>query len=109
MKTSDALRRHCADLSRPYESVLRSHITMPLVLAESAASLEAKLERMGEASQPGLFAGTPAQATAFYRKLVAAGMRYFIVAVRVYDYETLHLLGEQVVPEFASDDTALAG
>ena len=51
-------------------------------------------------------AGTPAQATAFYRKLVAAGMRYFIVAVRVYDYETLHMLGEQVVPEVASADTA---
>jgi hypothetical protein len=57
---------------------------------------------MGEASQPGPFAGTPAQATKFYRKLVAVGMRYFIVAVRVYDYETLHLLGEQFIPEVAA-------
>jgi hypothetical protein len=84
----ESLRRYCAELNRPYETVLRSHITMPLVLAETAASLEAKLERMGEPSQPGLFAGTPAQATTFYRRLVAAGMRYFIVVVRRHDSET---------------------
>ena len=39
---------------------------------------------------------------AYYRRLVAAGMRYFIVTVRIDDSETLRMLGEQVLPEFAA-------
>ena len=30
------MRRHCEEIGRPYESVLRSHHTFPLVLAETA-------------------------------------------------------------------------
>ena len=42
-------------------------------------------------------AGTPAQLVAYYRALVAAGMRYFVVQCGQ-DAEALRLLGEEVAP-----------
>jgi len=46
----------------------------------------------------GLF-GTPEDAIAFYRPLVAAGLRYFIVNLATYDdLETARLLAERVFP-----------
>jgi alkanesulfonate monooxygenase SsuD/methylene tetrahydromethanopterin reductase-like flavin-dependent oxidoreductase (luciferase family) len=93
------LRRYCEALGRPYESVLRSHVTLPLVLARTNAELAAKLERTGEVRTPGLFAGTVARTSAYYRGLVAAGMRYFVVTVRIHDRETLRMLGELVLPK----------
>jgi hypothetical protein len=71
-------------------------------MSESDSTLAAKLDRMGEQTQPGLFAGTAEGTLADYRGLVSAGMRYFIVTVRINDLETLRMLGEQVLPEFAA-------
>ena len=45
-------------------------------------------------------AGTPPQLVAYYRALVDAGMRYFIVGPDG-DPETLRLLAEEVVPHLA--------
>ena len=98
----DALRNHCDGLQRPFDTVLRSHITLPLVMAETDSALQAKLDRLGEETQPGLFAGTAARTVEYYRGLIAAGMRYFIVTVRIHDLETLQMLGTQVLPEFAA-------
>ena len=41
----DVLGRHCDDLGRDYESILRTHITLPLVVARDRAAVEAKYLR----------------------------------------------------------------
>jgi alkanesulfonate monooxygenase SsuD/methylene tetrahydromethanopterin reductase-like flavin-dependent oxidoreductase (luciferase family) len=98
-----ALRRHCEELGRPYDGVLRTHLTMPLVLAESAAEVERKLT----AALPGdgraryrtsTLAATPDAAVAYYRVLADAGLQYFVATVLGDDRETVRLLGEEVMP-----------
>ena len=42
----DTLKSWCEEYGRPYESVLRTHFTMPLVLAPTRAALETKLARI---------------------------------------------------------------
>jgi alkanesulfonate monooxygenase SsuD/methylene tetrahydromethanopterin reductase-like flavin-dependent oxidoreductase (luciferase family) len=95
------LRQYCDDLGRPYDSVLPTHFTNPLVLAETEAALADKRNRQPAGYRElrqGLF-GTPEQAIAYYRPLVEAGMRYFIVNLATYeDTETARLLAERVLP-----------
>lgn len=94
------LRRHCEERGRPYESVLPTHFANPVVLAETPAALAAKREALPPVYRTveGLF-GTPDDAIAFYRPLVAAGLRYFIVNLATYeDRETARLLAERVFP-----------
>jgi alkanesulfonate monooxygenase SsuD/methylene tetrahydromethanopterin reductase-like flavin-dependent oxidoreductase (luciferase family) len=99
------LREYCAEVGRPYESVLRSQFTMPLVLAESRAALAAKLAGMPQETLawcgPALFAGTPEEAIAFYRDLASAGFQYFIANILDGDEGTIELLGTAVLPAFA--------
>jgi alkanesulfonate monooxygenase SsuD/methylene tetrahydromethanopterin reductase-like flavin-dependent oxidoreductase (luciferase family) len=103
-----ALHQHCEALGRPFETILRTHLTGWLLLAETEARLEDKLQRY---FPQGLhqafagpwsgfaFAGTPAQAIAYYQDLVDAGIQYFIVqTLDATDEETIGLLAEQVVP-----------
>jgi alkanesulfonate monooxygenase SsuD/methylene tetrahydromethanopterin reductase-like flavin-dependent oxidoreductase (luciferase family) len=97
----DTLRRHCEAFGRPYDSVLRTHFTYPLVIAESSAAVTEKIERflpprVVALAGTSLVAGTPVDAIAFYERLVSLGLRYFIAAV--YDLETASLLAEQVIP-----------
>jgi alkanesulfonate monooxygenase SsuD/methylene tetrahydromethanopterin reductase-like flavin-dependent oxidoreductase (luciferase family) len=90
----EALRRHCRDRARPYESVLRSHFSSGLLLAPTAGALRSKLEALPAESalyRAARFAGTPDEAIA-----------YFLVSVRGGDAETLRLLAERVVPALAS-------
>jgi len=47
-----------------------------------------------------IVAGTPAQLIAYYRRLVEAGMRYFIVSCGS-DIETLRILAQDVMPQVA--------
>jgi alkanesulfonate monooxygenase SsuD/methylene tetrahydromethanopterin reductase-like flavin-dependent oxidoreductase (luciferase family) len=118
-----ALARHCADLGRPAEAVLRSHVSSPVIAATEAA-VEARLatradwatmvEDEREPGRPRQFtthylepsvahhtykvtAGTPAQLVAYYRDLIDAGMQYFIVACGR-DPEALRVLAEEVIP-----------
>jgi len=98
----DALRRHCEAQGRPYASVLRSHLTFPLVIAETHEALRAKLDsfpqgwlKMFGAS---MIAGVPQEVIASYRALASAGVRYFICSFFRKDVETLRLLAEQVMP-----------
>ena len=118
-----ALDAHCATVGRPAAAVLRSHVGT-ILLGETEAAVTAKLaarqlpadtvegERppgfprrlrvpiglpsLGPASAT-LVADTPPQLVAYYRALVEAGMRYFIVHCSR-EAETLRLLGEAVVP-----------
>jgi alkanesulfonate monooxygenase SsuD/methylene tetrahydromethanopterin reductase-like flavin-dependent oxidoreductase (luciferase family) len=95
-----ALRRHCEEQHRPYESVLRSHYTPLLVLAETPAALQAKQQIIrvnpNERQVP-LFA-TPREAVAHYQALLDAGMQYFLAYIRGNDVETVRLLAGQVMP-----------
>jgi alkanesulfonate monooxygenase SsuD/methylene tetrahydromethanopterin reductase-like flavin-dependent oxidoreductase (luciferase family) len=99
------LKTWCAEYGRPYESVLRTHFTMPLILAPTRAALETKLKSMPQDTlawaAEALFAGTPEAAIAFYRALVPLGFQYFIANILGGDEETVELLGTEVMPAFA--------
>ena len=104
------LRAYCDEVGRPYESVLRSHFAMPLVLAETEEAVAEKLRTLpqdvlawcGDA----LFAGTPEQAVAYYRGLVDAGFRYFVANILDEDLSTIDLMIEHLIPAFASPSVA---
>jgi alkanesulfonate monooxygenase SsuD/methylene tetrahydromethanopterin reductase-like flavin-dependent oxidoreductase (luciferase family) len=100
----DTLKRWCKEYGRPYESILRTHFTMPLVLAPTRAALESKLPRMPQDTltwaADALFAGTPEEAITFYRGLSERGFQYFITNPLGGDEETVELLGTEVMPAF---------
>jgi alkanesulfonate monooxygenase SsuD/methylene tetrahydromethanopterin reductase-like flavin-dependent oxidoreductase (luciferase family) len=98
------LRGYCEEIGRPFESILRSHFTMPLVLARDEAALEKKLSAMPQHTlewcADALFAGTPAEAIAFYESLAAIGFQYFIANILDGDEDTIEILGTDVMPAF---------
>jgi alkanesulfonate monooxygenase SsuD/methylene tetrahydromethanopterin reductase-like flavin-dependent oxidoreductase (luciferase family) len=101
----NTLKSWCEEYGRAYESVLRTHFTMPLILASTPAAIETKLARMPQDTltwaADALFAGTPEEAIAFYQGLAALGFQYFITNPLGGDEETVELLGTKVVPAFA--------
>jgi alkanesulfonate monooxygenase SsuD/methylene tetrahydromethanopterin reductase-like flavin-dependent oxidoreductase (luciferase family) len=100
-----ALDAHCATLGRPADTVLRSHWSCPVVVAETPEGLQAKLTALGGIAQnfqTSMVAGLPHEVAAAYRGLADAGLQYFIAAVFGDDVETLRLLAEQVLPALAS-------
>jgi alkanesulfonate monooxygenase SsuD/methylene tetrahydromethanopterin reductase-like flavin-dependent oxidoreductase (luciferase family) len=102
-----ALRQHCAEIDRPYDSVLRTYLDVPVILAETRDAVQAKLaSKMSPKSREfwktSLLAVTPEEAIAHYRGLVAAGVQYFMVQLMGNDVETLRLLGERVLPAVAN-------
>lgn len=93
----EVLRRHCEEIGRPPDSVLRTHVNFMMKLGEGertsvvrdrAAAFDFDFDR---------FVGAPEDAVAYYRSLVDAGVRYFITSVA--DAGTLRLLAKDVVPE----------
>ena len=77
------LRNHCDVLNRPFDSVLRTHITIPVIMSSDPARLPAKAAKYLPADTPewhlrSLVQGTPADLVAYYRKLHDAGQQYFI-------------------------------
>ena len=105
----DALRRHCADAGRPYETILKSHIGLPVVIGESSDALATKLEaRFGALAteqaarhRASAVSGTPGELIAYYRGLIDLGFRYFVAAIYSDDAETYELLARRVMPAFA--------
>jgi alkanesulfonate monooxygenase SsuD/methylene tetrahydromethanopterin reductase-like flavin-dependent oxidoreductase (luciferase family) len=100
----ETLGRHCATFGRPLESVLRTHTTYPLVIAESPEAVAGKVDRflpawVRDITRETIVAATPAEAVAHYGRLVRAGFQYFIAFVYGNDLETIRLLAERVVPE----------
>jgi alkanesulfonate monooxygenase SsuD/methylene tetrahydromethanopterin reductase-like flavin-dependent oxidoreductase (luciferase family) len=99
----DALR----DAGRSPESLLRSHFTSWLMLAETDAAAKAKLDRyypdgLNEEQQRTRIYGTPEAAIAYYRAQRELGFEYFVVQIQdASDLETIRLLGEAVAPAFA--------
>lgn len=102
MRKCNALRAHCETFKRPVNSVLRTHLTIPLVLAETPAAVTAKLDtippEIREMFRSGEVALTPPEAIEHYNALVQAGMQYFIISVSPGDIETMQLFGQQVLP-----------
>ena len=98
----NVLAQHCAALGRPPESLLRSHITFPLILGETRARVEARVDAIPSATkaliQTSLFAGTPDDAITYYRALAGAGIQYFIPTILGFDEETVELLADRVIP-----------
>jgi alkanesulfonate monooxygenase SsuD/methylene tetrahydromethanopterin reductase-like flavin-dependent oxidoreductase (luciferase family) len=98
------LRDYCEEIGRPYDSILRSQFTMPLVLGATREALDRKLAGMPQDTLawcgPALFAGTPEEAIQFYRSLADAGFQYFVANVLDGDDETIELLGTAVMPAF---------
>jgi alkanesulfonate monooxygenase SsuD/methylene tetrahydromethanopterin reductase-like flavin-dependent oxidoreductase (luciferase family) len=107
----DVLRARLAEQGRSAESVLRSHTTMPLFLAETESALQEKLAAVPaltrERFAPSTLAGTPDDAVAYFQALIAAGMRYFITFIYPKDIETVRLLAERVIPEILADTEVL--
>lgn len=101
----EVLKGWCDEYGRPYDAVLRTHFTMPLILAPTRAALEKKLKTMPQDTlawaADALFAGTPEEAIAFYRALAELGFQYFVTNPLGGDEETVELLGTAVIPAFA--------
>jgi alkanesulfonate monooxygenase SsuD/methylene tetrahydromethanopterin reductase-like flavin-dependent oxidoreductase (luciferase family) len=95
------LRDHCARLNRPYASVLRTHWSPPLVLAEGRRAPREKVDTITPDEHrfygEHMFIGMPEEAIAHYQRLVDAGLQYFITHTRA-DPDTARLLMERVLP-----------
>jgi alkanesulfonate monooxygenase SsuD/methylene tetrahydromethanopterin reductase-like flavin-dependent oxidoreductase (luciferase family) len=96
------LRDHCVRIGRPYKAVLRTQVMVPVVLAETSAALQAKLDAIPERVRHGYASSTlacrPDEAVAQYRDLMQAGLTYFIAGIYGDDTETVRLLAGHVVP-----------
>jgi alkanesulfonate monooxygenase SsuD/methylene tetrahydromethanopterin reductase-like flavin-dependent oxidoreductase (luciferase family) len=102
----DALRGHCAQAGRPYDSVLRTHWTGPVFCADSRAAAQAKVDALPDAQRQlhrtALVAGTPDDLGAYFQARVDAGIQYFVTLAGGGNLETLRLLAEQVVPHLVA-------
>lgn len=99
------LREYCEEFGRPYESVLRSHFAMPLIMAETEEALERKLRTLPQDTLEwcgdALFAGTPEETIAFYKELQQAGFQYFIANILAEDLDTIDVMNKHLLPAFA--------
>ncbi len=80
----DVLRRHCRDVGRPYDAILRTHYTPWLILAPTEREAEAKLRRyypmgLNPEQRRSRISGTPEQVAAYYQALADAGVQHFVV------------------------------
>jgi alkanesulfonate monooxygenase SsuD/methylene tetrahydromethanopterin reductase-like flavin-dependent oxidoreductase (luciferase family) len=100
----ELLQRHCEEVGRPYDEILRSHFVSWLMLAPTEAEARDKVRRYfeGDESAPmarAVLAGTPAQIVEYYQARADAGMQYFVVQMLdCTDHETLELLAREVMP-----------
>lgn len=96
------LQDYCHFFGRDPQAVLRSYITMPLLLGKTPECLERKRQALPlpvqKMFQSSIVAMKPQEAIAYYRTLRRAGIQYFIVGIGLGDRETLHLLQTEVLP-----------
>ncbi|MFL5758371.1 MAG: LLM class flavin-dependent oxidoreductase [Thermomicrobiales bacterium] len=100
----DVLRGYCEEIARPFDSILRSQFTMPLILVERADQLQARLAEVPKATREfcktSLVAGTPEDAIRYYQALADAGVQYFVANILDQDWQTIELLAREVMPAF---------
>ena len=99
-----ALRGWCERLGRPYDSVLKTDVTLPLIIADNRSAVADKLDRyvppfVRQITAESMVAGTPGEVIAHYAPLVRAGLQQFLAMVYGSDIDTVRLLAERVVPE----------
>jgi hypothetical protein len=87
--------------------VLRTHATLPVIIAETRSAVADKLDRyvppfVQQITAESMVAGTPSEVIAYYAPLVRAGLQHFLAFVYGNDAETVRLLAERVVPELRS-------
>jgi alkanesulfonate monooxygenase SsuD/methylene tetrahydromethanopterin reductase-like flavin-dependent oxidoreductase (luciferase family) len=95
------LKEFCAEIGRPYDSIVRSHYSPLLTLAVDEDKLAEKKRQAripdAELHTVPLFA-TPDQAISHYQALSDAGVQFFLCQVNGRDDETVHLLADVVIP-----------
>lgn len=100
----EVLRKHCDDIGRPYEEILRTHFTSWLFVAESEKEVAAKREQyfpngLTKEQQYTRIFGTPDQIVTYCAELVDAGVQYFVMQTQdASDVESIELLGREVAP-----------
>ncbi|MGH9173546.1 MAG: LLM class flavin-dependent oxidoreductase [Vicinamibacterales bacterium] len=104
----EVLRRHCQEVGRPYENILRTHFTPWLMLAPTEAEARSKLDHyypngLTDDQRFSRIVGTPEQVAAYYQALVEAGVQHFVCqSLDAADTETFRLLAEEVAPRVAA-------
>lgn len=97
----DVLQRHCEEIDRPYEAILRTGL-LSVFLSDSAATLATKMAQVPPHILPFFeqlpVIGTPEEAVPRVQALLDAGFQYVIFIVLPFDTESLHLLAERVLP-----------
>jgi len=102
------LERHCQELGRPADSILRTAL-LSTILSESPAAAQAKMavippQRLALWEQL-VVAGTPEEAIRRVRILLDIGFQYVIFFVSASDRESLELLAQRVVPAVTDPTT----
>jgi alkanesulfonate monooxygenase SsuD/methylene tetrahydromethanopterin reductase-like flavin-dependent oxidoreductase (luciferase family) len=96
------LQGHCGAIGRPYDTLVRSYLASPVLLADSAAAVRAKVDALPrgftEGFGRGLLAGTPAEIVPFFRGLIASGVNYILLAAVGTDLDSLHRFSREVIP-----------
>jgi alkanesulfonate monooxygenase SsuD/methylene tetrahydromethanopterin reductase-like flavin-dependent oxidoreductase (luciferase family) len=107
----EILKRHCDEVGRPYEEILRTHFTSWFFIAETERDVRAKREKyfpngLTEEQEHTRIFGTPDQIVAYCAEFVDAGVQYFVMQTQdASDTESIELLGREVAPRVR----ALAG
>ena len=100
------LQRRCEEAGRPYGSILRSTLFSPLILAETPAAIQAKLDQFPKtllaSMEQTVVATTPGEAIKRMQALVDVGFQYFVCTISGNDVETLNLLAQQVIPNIVA-------
>src|SRR6516165_10519060 len=99
-----ALRGWCERLGRPYDSVLKTNTTFPLIIADTRSAVADKLNQYvplfkRAITTESIVAGTPEEVIAHYAPLVSAGLQHFVAMVYGRDIDTVRQLAERVLPE----------
>jgi alkanesulfonate monooxygenase SsuD/methylene tetrahydromethanopterin reductase-like flavin-dependent oxidoreductase (luciferase family) len=107
-----ALRAHCENLGRPFDTVLRTYTTGWMILGEDERALQSKLAHYFPDGIDKRYRGlwrdyvlpvTPDRAVAHFQALREAGVQYFIVeTLDATDHDTIRLLATDVIPRVAS-------
>lgn len=95
------LRRHCEEIERPYDAILRTGL-LSVFLSDSSTTLAGKMASVPLHILPFFeqlpVIGTPEEAVPRVQALLDAGFQYVIFIVLPFDTESLQLLAERVLP-----------
>lgn len=99
----DALRKHCADVGRPFDAITRTNFAV-ILIGRDEAEVERKKEQFPEdANARSAIVGTPEEVAAGLQAYADVGSQYVTFHMPdAVDLEPLQLLGETVVPRIAS-------